>query len=567
MKRISKRFKILLSLGVVGATTAVFFTNCAKSTLSAPEIQGMDSYDSLLEYAWHIKNSGQNVFASTHASPGVDLNLINTWSSGVSGAGIKILISDDSVEDTHEDLSANFLSGSSKDYTLASPWTSAVSRPRTADDNHGTAVAGLAVAVAGNGVGTKGVAFDAQFSATNFLSSAVSATEAMLDDQAKGNFDIFNMSWGSKQNTLIGIVPTFHAQMAYGVTFGRANKGSIYVKSAGNNFVVECRGSSSDPCIGNANFDADNVTPYTVLVGAMNASGYAAEYSSPGSNLWISAFGGEQGYDSPAMVTTDRMGCSNGFSTSTVASKVTFDRGYNGNTSCNYTVTFNGTSAAAPTASGAIALLLQANPNLTWRDVKYILAKTAYPADWGVGSYRHPLGESLPSGAIWEQAWVTNTAGFKFHNWYGFGKIDVDKAVAMAKNYTSSFGAFINTNWIHDRSGLSLAIPDNSATGVSDTMVVNENLKIEGVQLQIWATHTNLADLALELKSPSGTKSILINMNNALRGLTDYEGEIMLSNAFYQERAQGTWTLKVIDGKSTHTGTVTRWRLNFFGSY
>jgi subtilisin family serine protease len=43
----------------------------------------------------------------------------------------------------------------------------------------------------------------------------------------------------------------------------------------------------------------------------------------------------------------------------------------------NYTASFNGTSAAAPTASGVIALMLEANPKLTFWEVKYILAKTA----------------------------------------------------------------------------------------------------------------------------------------------------------------------------------------------
>ena len=36
-----------------------------------------------------------------------------------------------------------------------------------------------------------------------------------------------------------------------------------------------------------------------------------------------------------------------------------------------------GTSAAAPLAAGMIALMLQARPCLTWRDVQYILVLTA----------------------------------------------------------------------------------------------------------------------------------------------------------------------------------------------
>ena len=47
----------------------------------------------------------------------------------------------------------------------------------------------------------------------------------------------------------------------------------------------------------------------------------------------------------------------------------------------NYTNSMNGTSSATPVTSGSIALILEANPKLTWRDVKYILAKTATMVD------------------------------------------------------------------------------------------------------------------------------------------------------------------------------------------
>lgn len=142
----------------------------------------------------------------------------------------------------------------------------------------------------------------------------------------------------------------------------------------------------------------------------------------------------------------------------------------------------------------------------------------------------------------------------------------MDAAVTLAKSYTSPFGAWTKTTWADVRSGFSLAVPDNNAIGVSDSMNVSSNLKIETVQLKIWVTHANISELAIELTSPSGTKSILVNMNNSLRNLPDYMGEVLLSNAFYQERSQGKWTLKVVDGKSTRIGTLTRWALNFTGS-
>ena len=560
-------------LVVSGLISSVLFTNCSENGFSAklPDATlmavgvGTDG-DPFAEYAWHLHNSGQKVFASTAGAAGNDLNLEKTWTDGIYGDGIKILISDDGVEDTHPDLKANFnLNSLSKDYTTSSPYTAQRAAPKVAEDNHGTSVAGLIAATAGNGVGSRGVAPKSTIASANFLSTNVSQTTGIVADQVKGNVDIWNMSWGGAQNTLSTPISGFENQVRFGITNSRAGKGAIYIKAAGNEFNVNCRNSQTAACVGNSNFDAENASPFFITVGALNASGGAATYSSMGSNLWISSFGGEFGYNSPAMITTDRVGCTNGFSTSSSASQVKFEKGQDGNTNCNYTATFNGTSSAAPILSGAAALILSANPNLTWRDLKYIMAKTATPTDYvTTGSIAHPLGIAMPSGYAWEQAWKTNGAGFPFHNWYGFGRINVDAAVAMAKSYVSPLGNFTETAWAHT-STVSLNIPDFSATGASSTMAVANNIRIEGVQLRVWITHADVSELALELTSPTGTKSIVINARNALVGLPNYAGETFLTNAFFQESSAGTWTLKVIDAKTGVTGTVTRWSLNFVG--
>ena len=56
----------------------------------------------------------------------------------------------------------------------------------------------------------------------------------------------------------------------------------------------------------------------------------------------------------------------------------TIDRtGSNGFTSTNYNDNFSGTSAACPQVSGAAALILSINPNLTRLEVENILFSTA----------------------------------------------------------------------------------------------------------------------------------------------------------------------------------------------
>src|SRR5207247_8031784 len=109
----------------------------------------------------------------------------------------------------------------------------------------------------------------------------------------------------------------------------------------------------------------------------------------------------------PAMITTDQSGCTKGFSTTTVNNGSSFDNGGAPNASCNYTNGMNGTSSATPVTVGVIALLLEANPALTWRDVKHILASTARQID----AARPPVSVTLSNGSyVAEPGWTTNAA-------------------------------------------------------------------------------------------------------------------------------------------------------------
>ncbi|UXR65401.1 S8 family serine peptidase [Bdellovibrio bacteriovorus] len=579
MKSFKRKAKIYLPLLMVGAVIGLLFTNCSKQGFDAAVAEIQKGDDPFLGYAWHINNTGQSVFATSGSGVvGFDLNMLKAWTSGLSGSGLKIVVSDDGIQDAHEDLKDNFLYGVSINYHLSTPTGANNAPPNSVDDNHGTAVAGLIAAVGGNGVGTKGIAYKSKLIAYNLLSSNVAQLDERIGQQVTGGYDIYNMSWGSSQNNLPVPVAVWGTSLVAGVTNGRAGKGSIYVKSAGNDFIVKCHNSTTTYCVGNANFDPDNNMPYTLMTGALNSMGEVASYSSPGANLWVSSFGGEFGDDYPAMITTDRSGCSAGYAQTLNSGKVEFERGSDGNSKCNYTTTFNGTSAAAPVLAGAIALILEANPNLTWRDVKYILAKTAVQVSPNMSNVtRHPFynypGDAsknvrLPTGAIWENAWVTNAAGFKFHNWFGFGRVNVDAAVALARNYSSPYTAGPSViGFLMNSSPSPNAIPDYDAAGISSTLSVGTSLRIEAVQVQINISHNNIADLGIELISPSGTKSMIVNMRNSLTGIAGFDNDIFLSNAFFHERSNGTWTLKVYDGASNDiTGTLNSWGVKIIGT-
>ncbi len=484
---------------------------------------------------------------------------------------------DTGMEIAHEDLAANVIPGESWDFinTDTDPTNTVV------DGDHGTSVSGL-IAMARNTVGGIGVAPTARLKGFNFLSS--NQSEQFFLDSLGGSTNspnssdvsIFNQSFGVSPTQDVPVDPLDEGQYLSGVTNLRGGKGALYVKAAGNGFNGPC-GATGLSCE-NANFDPGNTLPYQIVAGAVNADGMKASYSTAGSAIWVSAPGGEFGRNAalaggagtvnvePAMVTTDQSGCVNGYSRTTVNNGSTFDNGGAPNTSCNYTNGMNGTSSATPVTVGTIALILEANPALTWRDVKHILASTARQID----AARAPVIVVLTGNGgayVAEPGWTTNFAGFKFHNWYGFGMVNASAAVNMARTYTlGQLGTLADTGFIAS-APLNLAIPDNSSVGATNAMNVPNTPAvqfIEAVQIRVSATHTFTGDLGIELVSPKGTRSVLKNIRDQFAS-ANLSNMVLLSNAFYGENPTGTWTIKVVDGEAIDTGTLDNWAIRVYG--
>ena len=534
--------------------------------------------DPLATQQWHLKNTGQNAFADGVGVAGIDINVEPVYSTfGFTGNGVIAAVVDTGMEIAHEDLAANVVLNGSWNFL-----NSTADPTNTVDTtgDHGTSVSGL-IAMARNTVGGIGVAPTARLKGFNFLSSNQSQQfflDSLGGSTASPNSSdvfVFNQSFGISPTSSTQVDPTDEAQYLSGVTSLRGGKGALYVKAAGNGFNGPC-GPTGLSCE-NANFDPTNTLPYQIVAGAVNADGIKASYSTAGSAIWVSAPGGEFGENAalapglpanayePAMVTTDQSGCVNGYSR-TAATNSNFNRGTvpSTNTTCNYTNTMNGTSSATPVTAGAIALILEANPALTWRDVKHILASTARQID----AARPAVSVALTGGSyVAEPAWTTNFAGFKFHNWYGFGMVNASAAVNMARSYTlGQLGTFANTGFISSPA-LSLSIPDSSAVGVMNALTVPGApvQVIEAVQIRVSAAHPFTGDLGIELTSPQGTRSVLKNIRDGFGGSADLSSMVLLSNAFYGENPTGVWTIKVVDGAAADVGTLTGWSIRVYG--
>lgn len=585
-------------------TGLLFFTACVKQGPSVSKGEAVDGggttgttsggtttgspstgSDPLASEAWHLENTGQTSFSEGGGVAGEDISLKEVHSTlNILGRGIRIAVSDSGTQITHPDLSGNALSGEHRNYIFPTPtnWYNASPQP-SGNDAHGTAVAGLVSAVGWNGIGSRGVAPSSKFAAFKFVvdypdTETEESYLAKQIDTLYGNFDIFNMSYGVDGRAFFAEEPTVEDALIYGVTELRNGKGSLYIQSAGNSFEDEYTVNICDPICadrtltvsGNTNAHSELATPYKIVVGAVNALGERASYSTPGSSIWVSAPGGEYGITEPAMITTDIQGCNVGYSYSNINFSGLFDFGQHlFNPRCDYTNRMNGTSSAAPVVSGVVALMLEANPLLSWRDVKHILAETADKVDFnGVNiPLPHPNNEDM-LGHDYDYKWIQNKAGKLFSNWYGFGRVNAQEAVEMALTYNlSSLGNFEQTkhengSWYYDSGEILKEIFDANPSTLEDSIWVGHNFVIENVQIEITTDHPFPGDLSIVLESPGQTESRLLTLNNKIYAEGGLNAFTMSSNAFYGESSEGFWTLKLVDGDNLFgSGDLLRWKI------
>lgn len=193
--------------------------------------------------------------------------------------------------------------------------------------------------------------------------------------------------------------------------------------------------------------------------------------------------------------------------------------------------TFRGTSSAAPLAAGIIALLLEANPKLTWRDVQHIVVDTAKKTS--------PLDEG----------WKTNGAGKQFNHKFGFGRMD---ALAMVKAALK----WKNVPPQHTCKVLgkekNVPVPYHGEAVVHLTTTgcrgqENEVRKVEHVDVTVTLRHRCRGNLNITIVSPSGTSSNLLaprRYDTSDKGLSDWS---FMTVHLWGENPKGEWTLYIRD--------------------
>ena len=578
-------------------------------------------------YQWFLENTGQDAFATLGGVIGEDINHSGALVLGITGEGVRVNVIDTGLEIQHPDLQANIVAGGSYNYLDGS---SDPTNTTSSAGDHGTSAAGIIAAVGNNGIGVSGVAGAAQLQGYNFLSvDGATYSDYILahggDEDNLGDTAIFNKSLGSAPTSDSRIYSGFLDALSCFTTGGvadmssqtaadscqsalRSGLGALYVKSAGNNFTADddqiC--DSVGITCWNVNMESEETYPYQIIVGALNAKGEKSSYSTAGPAIWISAPGGEYGWDheywdseldpygykyetsnpesrlwQPAMVTVDQVGCDRGYTTGRYDFNIdgvppigytSFHEDDVLNPNCEYTSTFNGTSSAAPVASGVVALMLEANPDLSWRDVKHILASSARQIDSSASALELEnvvcsddscsstvLSDSLSFVA--RDAWITNAAGYQYHTWYGFGAINAGAAVAMAQTYSSTLGTWQKKSY---QQSPALAIPDSTGASAIVDFSVADALTVEAVQLDLDIAHACIFELGVVVHSPSGTRSVILTPYNQFNCDQDFSSTL-LTNAFYGESAVGDWQVEIYDIWETTAGTLNSVSLNIYG--
>ena len=548
--------------------------------------------DPLYKYQWHLDNTGQTNFADNGGTVGEDLNVDSVISDGHTGKNITVGVVDDGLDINHEDLKDKVALGS-WDFVDGDSDPSWDNEKGQREGNHGTAVGGIIGAVGWNNIGVRGIAPDVSLKGFRLIGNSSTENEIdALGGSSKANssdIDIFNMSYGSSNVFLstmdedleehlwmsLSESDDCHGNNCQGL---RQGKGAVFVKAAGNGFnrirflfiSISCPLAKEHNLSCELTFmDGTSNHPGIINVAAFDANGKATTYSTQGAANWISAPAGEKGINSdnlrsfsmdgqPATMTTDTSSCGAGYDSEYANNEFNSTKPVHiENQDCNYTSTFNGTSAATPMVSGVAALILGANPQLTWRDVKYILAKTARKID----ANNEVRGKVVVNNVEVETGWIENSAGFNFHNAYGFGAVNAASAVQLALQFKDSprqVGDF--KKYPELESG---DIKHTLKPKTQFTQIINSEYEgiIEAVRIDVGIAYDYLSDLSIALVSPSGTRSVLVSPFNGMRQVGFFSGIFddseeqkrspswlrLSSNAFYGENMKGDWMIEIFD--------------------
>lgn len=233
----------------------------------------------------------------------------------------------------------------------------------------------------------------------------------------------------------------------------------------------------------------------------------------------------------------------------------------------SYTRKFQGTSAAAAYVSGVAALMLEANPRLSWMDVQNILIRTARNHLDPVAYALDPTATNPPRNlldgvdpndpadpVVIDQDWKKNGANLWFNHKYGAGLVDAGRAVAEAQ-----IGVLMPTQTdqltVEIFNSNRLLVPDATGTATAPIAGLAEMTLIPPVPPDFVITHVQLkidrlltpyiGECGITLISPSGMESTLLEPR--FDGTDDILDWTFGSLRYWGENGSGVWKVQFRD--------------------
>lgn len=465
-------------------------------------------------YQWNLHSNNDDTC-------NFDINVRNVWKRGITGRGVVVTVVDDGLEHRHSDIKFNYDEKASYDYTD----NDADPTPQETIQNynkHGTRCAGQIAATANNGVCGIGVAYDARLGGIRmFDGPIIDSIEAASFSHNPQYIDIYSVSWGPDDDGKTVDGPRTLGQRAIreGARIGRGGLGSVYVWATGNG------GRNSDHCA----CDGFVNMVETIAISAIDYCNRIPFYTEACPGVFAVTYSsGPSTVTSRMITTTDLKGkCTNMHS---------------------------GTSAAAPVAAGIMALALQVNRNLTWRDLQHLIVRSSVKIN--------------PD----HSSWIRNGNGLLVSDYFGFGSLDSDKLVQMAVHpewKTSPVQRFCHSGKMIVNKGVHSITPiilsyDSLACNNSKA---NRIQKLEHVILKIDIVSWPRGGLEIKLISPSGTVSPMLNQRKKDFSSNRFDSWPFLSVFFWDENPVGVWKLEVTQKYSKAViGTLKWWSIEFYGT-
>ncbi|CAB9505443.1 Furin-like protease 1, isoform 1 [Seminavis robusta] len=396
------------------------------------------------------------------------INVEPVWRDGLTGSGIHVRINNLEIDSQNAEFASRFR-------------TSCDDGNQVQDKTLGTAMASI-IAAGANDLCSVGIAPESELSSCVMPPSGSSdGGFVYLTKFNKVDISFVPLDPSTKRPAFFPeklLIPT--------IIRGRQGKGIVYVAGAGddgNEAGYQCR--------------------FVLHVGAVGKDGRHSDYSSRGPGVFVSAPGGDTKNIANNVVAKPGGGC--------------HDAGV-------------GSSFAAAVVSGVIALMMQVNPDLSWRDVHGIVAST---------SRQVYLDDS---------SWMTNAAGLKHSEKYGFGLIDAQAAVLASRSW-KRLGMQLQLSELSGDIDKEVSVDENALSS-SINITTPGYVKAESVVVFLNMTHAHRGGLKVSLTSPSGTKSHLSRSGPSSHSSPDDDWWSLGTVQFWGELVEGDWMLQISDSTS-----------------